>query len=210
MTKYCKQNNTAVHSCVIAYKAPTLFFHLKMDMAERKEDPWQRRLLFSSSINFLTEKSFANSDRYFLLYYCLYFFLFLSFLLCSGFNVRNQKLLVSLVYKGFYPFYVPPESRARICKHIRSPGIDSDESIPPAHVAWRGGTTNMIVGPARQAGNRFLGSLEGLQMSCNLSLPFMSCLRSFVAPMFFCSHIFPVIYAVPPSFSNLSHSVTLI
>jgi hypothetical protein len=28
--------------------------------------------------------------------------------------------------------------RVRICKRVRSPGIDSKESIPPAFVAWRG------------------------------------------------------------------------
>ncbi len=27
-------------------------------------------------------------------------------------------------------------SRARICKHLRIPGIDSKESAPPAYVAW--------------------------------------------------------------------------
>ncbi len=58
-------------------------------------------------------------------------------------------------------------------------------SIPPAYVAWQAGTTNMVVVPARQidseesnppayvawqagtknrAGNRFLGSLKGLQI----------------------------------------------
>jgi hypothetical protein len=30
---------------------------------------------------------------------------------------------------------------ARICKRLRSPGIGSKESIPPAYVAWRAGTT---------------------------------------------------------------------
>jgi hypothetical protein len=30
-------------------------------------------------------------------------------------------------------------SVARSCKHLRSPGIDSEESIPPAYVAWRAG-----------------------------------------------------------------------
>jgi hypothetical protein len=42
--------------------------------------------------------------------------------------------------------------------------IDSDESIPPAYVALRAGTTNRVVVPACQAGNRFLGSLKGLQI----------------------------------------------
>ncbi len=31
--------------------------------------------------------------------------------------------------------------RARICKRLRSPGIDSKESIPPAYVVWRAGMT---------------------------------------------------------------------
>jgi hypothetical protein len=52
--------------------------------------------------------------------------------------------------------------RARICKHLRSPGIDS--TITPAYVAWRAGTSNRVVAPARQAGNRFRGSLKGLQI----------------------------------------------
>ncbi len=43
-------------------------------------------------------------------------------------------------------------------------GIDSEESISPAYVAWRAGTTNRVVVLARQAGNRFLDSLKGLQI----------------------------------------------
>jgi hypothetical protein len=54
--------------------------------------------------------------------------------------------------------------RARTCKRLRSPGIDSKESIPPAYLAWRAGTSNGVVIPARQAENRFLGSLKGLQI----------------------------------------------
>jgi hypothetical protein len=41
---------------------------------------------------------------------------------------------------------------------------DSMDSIPPAYVAFRAGTSNRVVVPARQAGNRFLGSLKGLQI----------------------------------------------
>jgi hypothetical protein len=44
------------------------------------------------------------------------------------------------------------------------PGIDSEESIPTANVAWQVGTKNRVVVPARQTGNRFLGSLRGLQI----------------------------------------------
>ena len=29
--------------------------------------------------------------------------------------------------------------------HLRRPGIDSEDSIPPAYVAWRAGTTNRVV-----------------------------------------------------------------
>ncbi len=43
---------------------------------------------------------------------------------------------------------------------LRSPAIDSEESIPPAYVAWRAGR---VIAPARHAGNRFLDSLQGLQ-----------------------------------------------
>jgi hypothetical protein len=53
--------------------------------------------------------------------------------------------------------------RARICKRLWSPGIKSDESVPPAYVAWWTGATNRVVVLARRSGNRFLGSLKGLQ-----------------------------------------------
>jgi hypothetical protein len=53
---------------------------------------------------------------------------------------------------------------ARICKRLWSPGIDSEESISPAYVACRAGTTNRVVVPARQSENRFFGSIKGLQI----------------------------------------------
>ncbi len=40
----------------------------------------------------------------------------------------------------------------------------AQESILPTYVAGRDGTTNRVVVPARQAGNRFLGSWKGLQI----------------------------------------------
>jgi hypothetical protein len=64
-------------------------------------------------------------------------------------NSLKFQPLVSLVCRG---------TGARICKRLRSPRIDSEKSIPPAYVAWRAGTTNMVVVPARQAGNRFVRS----------------------------------------------------
>jgi hypothetical protein len=36
--------------------------------------------------------------------------------------------------------------------------------MPPAYVAWRAGTTNRVVVPARHAGNRFMGFLKSLQI----------------------------------------------
>ncbi len=68
--------------------------------------------------------------------------------------------------------YVPDETvekvcdtvRTRIFKRLRSQGIDSKESIAPAYEAWQACTSNRVVVPARQAGNRFLGSLKGLQI----------------------------------------------
>jgi hypothetical protein len=36
-------------------------------------------------------------------------------------------------------------AKSRICKRLRRPGIDSEESIPPACVAWRASTTNRVV-----------------------------------------------------------------
>jgi hypothetical protein len=35
--------------------------------------------------------------------------------------------------------------RARICKLLRSPRIDSKETIPPGCVAWRAGTTALFL-----------------------------------------------------------------
>jgi hypothetical protein len=56
-------------------------------------------------------------------------------------------------------------SRARIFKRLRSPGIDSKESIPPAYLAWRANTSRRVLYvPAYQAGDRFLGSLKGLKI----------------------------------------------
>jgi hypothetical protein len=36
--------------------------------------------------------------------------------------------------------------------------------MPLAYVPWRAGTTYRVVVPVRQAGNRFLGFLKGLQI----------------------------------------------
>jgi hypothetical protein len=51
---------------------------------------------------------------------------------------------------------------ARICKRLRSPGIDSEESIPPTYSVWPGGPVRQIGFAHRSARqrNRFLGSLK--------------------------------------------------
>jgi hypothetical protein len=60
------------------------------------------------------------------------------------------------------------ETKTRIFKGLGSPGIETEESIPPAYVARRASTTNRVVVPARLAGNRFLGCLKGLQFGLSL------------------------------------------
>jgi hypothetical protein len=62
-------------------------------------------------------------------------------------------------------------ARACICKRFRGPGIDSEEAIPPAYVAWRASTINRVIIPARQARNRFLGFLKGLQIRAQHCTP---------------------------------------
>ncbi len=52
----------------------------------------------------------------------------------------------------------------------RFQGIDSPANV--ASLAWRAGTSNRVVVPTRQAGNRFLGSLKGLQIRALERCPF--------------------------------------
>ncbi len=49
----------------------------------------------------------------------------------------------------------------------------AQESIPPANVAWRAGTSNWVVVPAHQSGNRLLGSMEGLQFRAQVFKDFV-------------------------------------
>jgi hypothetical protein len=61
--------------------------------------------------------------------------------------------------KGYYTELV-------FVKVYGAQGNDSEESIPPAYVSRRAGTTYNDIGlPCRgPAGNRFLGSIKGLQI----------------------------------------------
>jgi hypothetical protein len=59
--------------------------------------------------------------------------------------------------------------RARICKCIWSPGTNSEESISPASVVWRAGTTNRVVVPARQARESIPGLLQRFTNTASVS-----------------------------------------
>ncbi len=70
-------------------------------------------------------------------------------------------------HRRYFPLLLKCKSSfnwARICKRLRSPGIDFKESVPPAYVAWRASTSNRAVVPNRQSGNRFLCSFKSLQI----------------------------------------------
>ncbi len=64
--------------------------------------------------------------------------------------------------------------RARNCRRLSSQGIESKESIPSSHSDWRAGTSNRVVVPVRhrQAGNRFSGSLKGIQIWAQAIWPY--------------------------------------
>jgi hypothetical protein len=80
------------------------------------------------------------------------------------YRARIFKLLSSPRIDSKEP--IPPGcvAWAPVCQRLSSPGMDSEESIPQAFVAWWPSSTNRVVVPARQAGNRFLGSSKGLQI----------------------------------------------
>jgi hypothetical protein len=65
---------------------------------------------------------------------------------------------------SFSSVYNNIDGWAHICKLLWSQGIVSEESKPPAYVAWQAGTTKRVFVPARQDGNQFLGTLKGLQI----------------------------------------------
>ncbi len=88
-----------------------------------------------------------------------------------SYSVPSPDRLFKNSSTGFHSSIRHSGIRARICKSLRSPEIDSEESIPPAYVARPAGTTNSVVVRARQAGNRFLGSLKGIQIRAQESIP---------------------------------------
>jgi len=60
---------------------------------------------------------------------------------------KNKKSPPKIFLKKYssFPYDSRAVSRAGILKLLRSPGIDSKESIPPAYVAWRAGTITLFL-----------------------------------------------------------------
>ncbi len=83
------------------------------------------------------------------------------------YSKKGFEIIRSLKKSGFFLSQQLNLNRARICKCLRSREIDSKESIPSAYVARRAGTSNRVVVPALQAGNRFLGLLKRFTNSCS-------------------------------------------
>jgi hypothetical protein len=64
--------------------------------------------------------------------------------------------MIALVQKVTYL-----SDRARICKLLRSPGIDARNRFrQPNYVAWRAGTTNRVVVPTHQGWDSIPGLLQ--------------------------------------------------
>jgi hypothetical protein len=75
---------------------------------------------------------------------------------------RAEKLLPFLLYPYLLFGRETPES---VFENV----YGAPESILPDYVACRAGTSNKVVVPARQAGNRFLGSSKSLQIRALLN-----------------------------------------
>ncbi len=82
--------------------------------------------------------------------------------------IGQPKHASSLYQPLLLPAIPLPANFLSFCLAIPEPVFvnvyEPQESLPLTFVAWRAGTTNRVVVPTRQAGNRFLGSLKGLQI----------------------------------------------
>ena len=60
---------------------------------------------------------------------------------------RNRVISLLLPSSGYHNLATVflPLTRVRICKRVKSLGIDSKESIPPGYVAWRAGTITLFL-----------------------------------------------------------------
>ncbi len=91
---------------------------------------------------FIFSHFFISLFYFFLFYFSPHLFLLIFPLLSLTFSsIYCTSLFSSLLYLSW----------ARICKRLRSTGIDSNESIPPAYVAWWAGTVTLIGVYAGQA-----------------------------------------------------------
>ncbi len=113
-------------------------------------------------------------------------------------NVHTQKNISpnpSLLYRPLQAYHLHGRSGpsgARIVKLLRSPRIDSKESILPAYVAWRAGTTTLFLLSSyphrlfknsstgcKAGGMNSLESIPGLLKSLNKnSLKYLLCFHS--------------------------------
>jgi hypothetical protein len=67
-------------------------------------------------------------------------------LLChTGFSVDVLRAIGVFKIPSLGPLGYGELSRDGIFKLLRSPGIDPKDSIPPAYVAWRAGTTTLLL-----------------------------------------------------------------
>ncbi len=92
------------------------------------------------------------------------------FLTMKGTRISNS-YGCRLSEKKFTPGYIE-----KGCTWIEGPSCCSPyftrnqfQGIDAAYVAWRTASSNRAVVPARQAANRFLGSLKGLQIRAQIS-----------------------------------------
>jgi hypothetical protein len=103
-------------------------------------------------------------------------------------------------------------SWARICRRLRSPGIDSKESVSPACQAWRAGATIKVVVPAHHARNRFLGSFKvykyGLCVCCCWPMG-KHCRLYFTFTTFSAKEPMLIVYTFPTYFSRKKKKKTL-
>ena len=78
--------------------------------------------------------------------------MFCDTLFCSA--VIDCKGKVTLLYVRQVPMKDVADgyNKAHICKRLWSPGIDSEESIQRAYVAWRPGSILRVVVPAPRLG----------------------------------------------------------
>jgi hypothetical protein len=72
------------------------------------------------------------------------FYNMLLWFLCIVYSMQKNDHIREMTSQKYGYRTDTPTYRAGICKRLWSPGIDSEESISPAYVAWRASTTNKV------------------------------------------------------------------